>query len=212
MFRMSRTRLIFFYALCICVGGFAIGATYLQMTHPPAPPLAHIKALPDFQLTEQDGKTVSLADLKGKVWLADFIYSTCSGPCPMISSHLASLQADALKNPGVRFVSITTDPDHDTPAVLREYAAQYHAQPGRWLFLTGEKAKVYDLIRNGFLLAVMEQPGAEQPIIHSTKLMLVDKNGVVRNVYDGADENGSAEEKAAQNRTILRDIDRLLRE
>ena len=209
---MPRKRLFLFYALCICVGGFAIGATYLQLTHPPEPPLQRIKTLPDFQLMERSGKSVGLADLKGKVWLADFVYTTCPGPCLMISSRLAELQNEALQNPAVRFVSVSTDPEHDTPEVLQKYAEHFHAAPDRWLFLTGEKGKVYGLIRDGFLLAVAEQPGAEQPIIHSTKLMLVDKNGVVRNFYDGASEGRSTEEKSAENRAILRDIDRLARE
>lgn len=209
---MTRKRLILFYALCVCVVSLAMGATWLQLTHPPVPPLAQIKTLPDFQLTERSGNSVGLADLKGKVWLADFVYSTCPGPCRMISSRLAELQTSALKNPAVRFVSVTTDPDHDTPEVLQKYADHYSAPASRWLFLTGEKAKVYALIRDGFLLAVAEQPGAEQPIVHSTKLMLVDKKGVVRNFYDGASEGQSAEEKSAENNLILRDINRLLRE
>lgn len=209
---MGRKQLFLFYALCLCIGGFAIGATLLQLAHPPEPPLAAVKTLPDFQLTERSGKTVALADLKGKVWLADFVYSTCPGPCRMISSRLAGLQTEALKNPGVCLVSVTTDPEHDTPEVLRDYAKHFGAAPDRWLFLTGEKAKVYSLIRDGFMLAVVEQPGAEQPIVHSTKLMLVDKKGVVRNFYDGAADDASAEEKQAQDKAILHDIGRLLQE
>src|SRR5438105_12426003 len=104
---MSRGKLLFFYALCLGVGGFAIGATYLQFTHPPLPALNRIKTLPDFQLTERSGRTVSLSDLKGKVWLADFVYTTCQGPCPLISNRLAKLQKAALENPDVRFVSVT---------------------------------------------------------------------------------------------------------
>lgn len=203
---MSRGKLLLFYAVAICLGGFAIGATWLQLTHPPQPqrPLAQIKPLPDFQLTERSGQTVRLSDLKGKVWLADFIYTTCTGPCPMISHRLADLQKDALKNPDVRFVSISTNPDTDTPAVLQHYAENLGASSDKWLFLTGEKPKVHGLIRDGFMSAVVEQPSEEQPIIHSTKLMLVDKNGVIRNLYDGASGEGNGE--------ILRDIERLLAE
>jgi protein SCO1/2 len=202
----SRSKLLFFYALCLCIGGFAIGATYLQLKHPPQPerPLEHIKMLPDFQLTERSGRPVGLSDLKGKVWLADFVYTTCEGPCPLISGHLAKLQKEALQNPNVRFVSITTDPGHDTPETLRSYAERFGASPDRWLFLTGEKTKVHELIRDGFMLAVVEQPNEPQPIIHSTKLMLVDKNGVIRNFYDGTSD--------AENAAILADIQRLLKE
>lgn len=202
----SRGKLLLFYTLCLCIGGFAIGATYLQLKHPPQPEpsLEHIKTLPDFQLTERSGKPVRLSDLKGKVWLADFVYTTCEGPCPLISGHLAKLQKTALQNPGVRFVSITTDPDHDTPEALRSYAERFGASPDQWLFLTGEKAKVHALIRDGFMLAVVEQPNEPQPIVHSTKLMLVDKNGVIRSFYDGATDS--------ENEVILSDIQRLLKE
>jgi protein SCO1 len=208
---MSRGKILLVYAIGVLLGGFAIGSTLLQLTHPPQLPLAQIKPLPDFQLTERSGKTVRLADLKGKVWLADFIYTTCTGPCPMISHRLADLQKDALKNPDVRFVSISTNPDTDTPTVLQHYAENLGASPERWLFLTGEKAKVHALIRDGFMSAVVEQPNEAQPIIHSTKLMLVDKNGVIRNLYDGA-PNSESSGPGEGNETILRDIERLLRE
>ena len=167
---------------------------------PHEPPLGRFRALPDFSLTNQDGQTVTLADLKGKVWLADFVYTTCPGPCPIISAHMARLQGQ-VASPEVRFVSISTDPTSDTPAVLKKYAERFQAKD-RWMFLTGPQAAVYDFIRNGFMLAI--QAPADAPIIHSTKMMLVDREGTIRNFYDGA--------SLADDPQILHDIDRLLRE
>ena len=211
----SRTKLLVSILLAV-TGAFALsvlaleikfrnGANGREAASPQArEELSPIKALPDFQLTERSGKTVRLADLKGKVWLADFVYTTCTGPCPMISHHLASLQNRTLENADVRFVSISTDPAHDTPDVLQKYAGEMHASPDKWLFLTGEKAQVYDLIEHGFLLPVVEQPNEPQPIMHSTRLALVDKRGVIRAFYDGTEGEG--------DERILRDIARLLAE
>ena len=200
-----RLKIVLWYLLFTGVTAFAVAATYLQLKHPQRS-LDRIRPLPAFELIERSGKQVRLADLKGKVWLADFIYTTCGGPCPMLTSRLAGLQKDALQLPDVRFVSITTDPERDVPAVLQSYAEHFQASPDKWLFLTGEKAKVHGLIQSGFTLAVAEQPGEKEPIIHSTKLALVDKSGVIRAFYDGAD---TSPEASAQ---ILSDIRRLLRE
>ena len=120
----------------------------------------------------------------------------------MISSRLRELQTRTLKNPDVRLVSISTDPEHDTPAVLQDYAKNFQASE-HWLFLTGEKAKVYDLIQNGFMLAVVPQNDAKNPVVHSTKLVLVDRQGVIRKFYDGQNAGNDAE--------ILRDIEQLVR-
>lgn len=177
-----------------------IGLTVYFMRHAAVTTLPKYNTVPDFQLTERSGQTVALGDLKGKVWLADFIYSTCPGPCPMISSHLAELQTSALQNPNVRFVSFSTNPAQDTPAILQTYAEGFHAG-AQWLFLTGDQEKIFALIRTGFTLAVATQADAKNPIVHSTKLVLVDKNGVIRKYYDGLDHD--------ENATILRDIQTL---
>lgn len=201
----SRSKILLWYLLFTGVTAFAVTATWFQLTHH-EPPLEKLRPLPDFELTERSDRPLRLAHLKGKVWLADFIYTTCPGPCPMLTSRFAALQKDALGLPDVRFVSISTDPEKDTPEVLRQYAEHFQAVPEKWLFLTGEKPKVHGLIQNGFTLAVLEQPGQPEPIVHSTKIALVDKAGVIRKYYDGTDATPEANEE------ILRDIRRLLRE
>jgi protein SCO1/2 len=139
--------------------------------------------IPEFQLTNQDGNNFGSVDLRGKIWIADFIYSTCPGPCPMISSRMSELQKP-LEKTDVHLVSFTVDPAKDTPEVLRTYAERLRAEPGRWDFLTGAQSTVYNLSRNGFKLAVGEEKGVP---IHSTRMILVDRSGTIRGYYDAAE-------------------------
>ncbi len=139
--------------------------------------------VPAFQLTNQNGQPFGSTELNGKIWIVDFIFSTCPGPCPMISSRMSELQRP-LENSDVHLVSVTVDPEKDTPEVLRGYAEKLHARPGRWDFLTGPKATIYDLSRSGFKLPVSEdsdQPGVPA---HSTRAVLVDRRGTIRGYYD----------------------------
>ena len=145
--------------------------------------IANYGTVPAFQLTNQNGQPFGTEQLNGKIWVVDFIFSTCPGPCPMISSRMAELQKP-LEKTDVHLVSITVDPEKDTPEVLRGYAEKLQAQPGRWDFLTGPKAAIYELSRSGFKLPVSEdsdQPGVPA---HSTRAVLVDRRGSIRGYYD----------------------------
>jgi len=165
--------------------------------------LPKLWALPDFSLTERSGQTVTLNDLKGNVWLADFFYTSCPGPCPMLSTRLGDVQKAIGGAKDVRLVSISTDPEKDTTETLKEYAKHYQAGD-HWLFLTGDKAEIYKLGNQGFKLSVVEDRTAAEPIIHSTRIALVDREGIVRGVYDGTDA-----QKVPQ---IVQDIHKLLEE
>ena len=152
-------------------------------THSPG--LSHYSYVPDFSLVNRDGTRVSLADLKGRVWLAAFIYTTCPSSCPMLSSRLADWQKAILACGDVRLVSFSVDPEHDTPAVLQSYARRFGATD-RWFFLTGNKTAVAKIAKEGFLAAFEANPAdAKGEIVHSTRIALVDRNGVVRRFYDG---------------------------
>jgi protein SCO1/2 len=179
---------VVFYGAAVFSIAFAGAVTFLELK-PPAVELPRFRTLPEFELTNQNGQRTTLEDLKGKVWLADFVYTTCPGPCPLITAHMARLQKKLPPGADVRLVSFSTDPESDTPEVLKAYAKKFNASD-RWTFLTGPKAQVYDLIQHGFMLAIASPPGAQ--IIHSTKMMLVDRQGTVRGFYDGAtgDEDG----------------------
>jgi protein SCO1/2 len=137
---------------------------------------------PSFQLTNQNGEPFGSEQLRGKVWIADFIFTSCPGPCPVISGRMAEMQKPLAKS-DVHLVSFTVDPETDSPEVLRAYAERLHAQPERWNFLTGPKETVYDLTQNGFKLPVLDD-GGEQGPAHATRAVLVDRKGTIRGYYD----------------------------
>lgn len=168
------------------------------------PPLGQI---PEFVLMERSEKQISLQDLKDKVWVADFIFTSCKGPCPMMTMRMAELQ-DALKGEdGVRFVSFSVDPETDTPAVLRSYADNYGAEKDRWYFLTGDEKIIHNISRKSFLLATSRNTqkqidaGADT-VNHSLRFVLVDKQSRVRGYYSGVDTQ-SLEQLQADVRTLL---------
>ncbi len=166
-------------------------------------PLPKYWAVPPFTLTDRDGKTFDSASLKGTVWVADFFFASCPGACPMLSARMSELHQKFAGDDRVRFVSISTDPAHDTPAVLQEYAAGFKAD-ARWIFLTGDKERIWKLSRDGFKLAVAESPGEREIITHSTRLVLIDKDGQARGFYEGVGND--------RPNTIADDIRQLLAE
>ena len=144
-------------------------------------------AVPDFSLTERNGDPVTLADLRGKVWIADFIYTSCTDTCPLQTGMMAKLQEEYRAKPEVRLVSVTVDPERDTPQNLSLYATRHHADVKRWFFLTGQRDRIIRLIQDGFHLSVAALPnGAEQSgmIPHSPRFVLIDKDARIRGYYD----------------------------
>jgi len=142
--------------------------------------------VPEFVLVNQDGQNFGSTQLHGKIWIADFIYTTCPGPCPMISSRMSELQKP-LEKTDVHLVSFSVDPAKDTPQVLRGYAEKLQAEPGRWDFLTGPQSTIYSLSRYGFKLAVSDGSEDKGIPVHSTRMILVDRQGVIRGYYDAAE-------------------------
>lgn len=118
--------------------------------------------VPDFRLVERSGRPVQLEDLLGKVWIANFIFTHCPDECPLMTAEMAQMQVDFAAAPDLRFLSITVDPDRDTPAMLSQYAAQFQADPQRWLFLTGDKRAIYRLAQEGFRLGISLPPESSQ--------------------------------------------------
>src|SRR5947207_6337744 len=142
--------------------------------------------VPSFQLVNQNEQPFGSAQLAGKIWIADFIYTTCPGPCPMISSRMSELQKP-LEKTDVHLVSFSVDPDKDTPQVLRSYAEKWQAEPGRWDFLTGPKSAIYNLSHDGFKLAVSDGSDAQGIPVHSTRMVLVDRHDQIRGYYDATE-------------------------
>ena len=152
-------------------------------------------SVPDFTLTERSGNTLSLDQLRGKIWIADFIYTTCTDTCPLQTAMLAKLQQQYAAFPDVRLVSFTVDPERDTAPVLAEYAEKHGAGADRWYFLTGRREQMLELIQKGFHLAVATSPVGPEPggmIAHSPRFVLVDKQSQIRGYYDSREPEGLA--------------------
>lgn len=172
---------------------FAIGGVFLALAATPyflrttsiaaAQSLPVIASIGEFELTAQDGEPFSSAELDGHVWVADFIFTRCPGACPIMTSTLADLFKEFEAHPEFRMVSISVDPEHDTPAVLEAFAAQYDADPDRWHFLTGPNAFIQQLSRDDFKIAAAETPSA-----HSLRFVLVDQRGDIRGYYHSNDQ------------------------
>jgi protein SCO1/2 len=138
---------------------------------------------PPFKFIDQDGKAFDSAQLHGKVWVADFVFTTCTGLCPMMTQQMNEFQQKTVGLP-VQMVSFSVDPEHDTPAALKAYAEMNKADLSRWHFLTGDKEMLWN-ISNAMKLAV--GPGDDHQVMHSSHFLLVDGGGHVRGVYDYKD-------------------------
>lgn len=148
------------------------------------------KGIADFSFTERSGRTVTKADLLGHPWVVCFVFTKCAGPCMTVSGSMTRLQ-EALKDTDVRLVTLTVDPDRDSPKILADYADGFGADADRWLFLTGDKEKLYNLTMKSFLMPVYEAQGVNRKpgweVVHTTNILLVDETGVVQAKYDGRD-------------------------
>ena len=159
--------------------------------------------VPSFELVNQDAQPFGSKEVAGKIWIADFIFTTCRGPCPIISTRMSELQKP-LEKSDVHFVSFSVDPETDTPEVLRAYADKLRKEPLRWDFLTGSRDAIATISRDGFKLGISngEEPGSGP--VHSTRFVLVDRRGTIRGYYDALAPDGVTK--------LLADTNHLLRE
>jgi protein SCO1/2 len=153
-----------------------------------------LKRVVDFLLIDQNGKPVKAEDLHGKVWIAAFFFSNCPAACLTLNQTLAKLQKE-LPDFDVKVVSITVDPEHDTPQRLREYAARFGADSKRWKFLTGPMDEIKRLAADSFQVAAA-------PGVHTDRFMLVDRDGMVRGSYRGGEEAQLAALKRKANELL----------
>lgn len=165
--------------------------------------------VPDFALTNQSSQVVTRSDLRGQVWIADIVFTLCAGPCPEMTRRMAELQAVIPAEQPVKFVTLTTHPEHDTPAVLQSYARRFLAQPGRWHFLTGTKKQIADLAVGGLKLTALEKEAGQQEnlndlFIHSTLFVLIDQQGRARAIFESDDP--------AMKAKLLPAVEKVLRE
>ena len=147
--------------------------------------LEKLAAVPAFNLVDQTGQPVSLEALAGEPWVANFIFTTCKGPCPLMTSRMSELAVKLGKAENVRLISFTVDPENDTPEVLAEYGRQVKADPEQWRFVTGDPEQVRDRIVKGFLQPLGESREGEP--VHSTRFVVVDAEGNIRSFREGMD-------------------------
>lgn len=142
----------------------------------------------DFTLTNQNGRVITLRDLRGYVWVADIIFTRCPGPCRKMTRQMKELQNALPAGSDAKLVTLTTDPEYDTPKVLKKYSEEFSADPNRWLFLTGTKSQIRNLaVESLKLSAVEKKPGErEDPndlFIHATIFVVVDRKAQLRGVF-----------------------------
>ena len=165
---------------------------WLAAERQPQVTLDHFGQVPPFTLTDQTGRPFSSAPLQGKIWLADFFFTACPGPCLTMNARMMDIgQALERDHADVHLVSFSIAPEADTPEVLRRYSQRFQAAPERWSFLTGDHATIYNLAQKAFLLPLLDNSHgqvdpADGEFIHSTRISLVDRHGVVRGSFDSA--------------------------
>lgn len=172
-------------------------------------PLPVLATVPHFALTERDGSTVTLRELAGRPWVADFVFTRCQVVCPLLTAKMAELRRRLPAGSRLASVSISVDPEHDTPTVLRAYAEGKGISGRDWLFLTGERGAVRELIRDGFLLAVEDTPeNVAMPVMHSSRFALVDGEGRIRGYYSPLEQEGELERLLADAAALEREARR----
>ncbi len=208
--RLSRTIWIGVALVLLLLGG----AFLLARLQPRQPPLPVLGQIADFSLTNQLGQATTLQALRGRVWLADIIFTRCPGPCARMTRQMASVQEALPKGSGAQLVSLTTDPEFDSPEILSKYATRFGADSNRWHFLTGTKKEIGELAVQSLKLVAVEKAAElrENPddlFIHATIFVLVDKQARLRGIFE---TGGDGIEWTTVQASILSAIKQLERE
>lgn len=196
----KRTAIIIISLFMMPIVSLAILAATNSLYTKPLPTYGEV---PDFVFEERNGNNLSRSELYRKVWVAGFVFTHCGGTCPMIMGAMNELQRNFIFKENFRLVAITMDPERDTPEVLRNFANENHADPYKFLFLTGKPEHIQSFVKEGFRLTAAEDKD-DGDITHSGKLVIVDGFGKIRGYYD-ADTPGALKQ-------MKKDIKRLLRE
>lgn len=162
------------------------------------------RTIPDFRFASQYGDTVSAKNFDGKIYVADFFFTSCPTICPKMKVQLKRVYEKYKGNPGVMLLSHSIDPQHDTVPVLKEFAQDLGVTGRQWLFVTGDQEKIYDIGQNFYMVTAKEDASAPGGVVHSGAFVLVDKAKHIRGVYDGTTEEGVDR--------LMTDMDKLLAE
>ena len=169
---------------------------FVACSHEPLPVLGDI---PPFKLVDNFGQSFTEENISGKIWVADLIFTTCAGPCPIMSTEMKSVHKTYLENENIHMVTITVNPDYDSPEVLIEYGERYDADFDKWHFLTGKYENIQSLIADGFKMGDIEEI-----VFHSTRFALIDPNMNIRGYYMGTESKDV--------KKLMGDIKKLLKE
>jgi protein SCO1 len=164
-----------------------LGRSIFRHLPPPAPVLGSV---PAFTMTDQQGRSFGSANLEGRVWVADFIFTSCQTMCPLLTEKMAQLVHRSRQlGPEVHFVSFSVDPERDTPGRLADYARRYHADPRKWSFLTGTLASVQGAVVDGFKIGVDRHKTADDfwDIVHGEHMVIVDRGLRIRGYFDSSE-------------------------
>jgi protein SCO1/2 len=203
---MNKKKILFlagFFILLFLGFYFAIGQIIPGFGEPVLPVLSYV---PAFSFSNQEGQKVTEKDLAGKVYVAEYFFTTCKGICPRLNSNVKDLAQEFAGEGDFRILSYTVDPETDSVARMKKYADSLGADPGKWFFLTGRKDSLYHLARTGYLLDDPKNNALNinEQFLHTQFLALVDKGGRVRKIYDGLKKDELAE--------LAKDIKVLLKE
>ncbi|HEX8516852.1 MAG TPA: SCO family protein [Bacteroidia bacterium] len=160
--------------------------------------------IPEFNFTDQDGRSISGKDLEGSVYVTDFFFTTCHSICPVMSRQMERVYNKFKGNYEVKFLSHTVDPEIDSVKQLKEYATRHNADSRQWMFVTGDKKQLYGVARTGYFLDAQEGDGGPDDFIHTQNFALIDKDKRIRGYYDGTDSTDVDQ--------LIKDIDLLLKE
>jgi protein SCO1/2 len=160
--------------------------------------------IPAFRFLNQDSVWVSEQDMAGKIYIADFFFTSCPTICPKMKTQLLRIYERYASNDAIRILSHSIDPTFDTPSVLKQYAERLHVKAPRWNMLTGDKAAIYKLGEKSYMVTAQEDKNEAGGFVHSGAFILVDKNRHVRGIYDGTQE--------AEVNHLIEDIEMLLQE
>ena len=158
-----------------------------------------LKPVPEFSFMNQDGDPFTEKDLNDKITILDFIFTSCAGPCPIMTHNMTGLYRSFSQVEEVQFVYITVDPDVDTQDILKQYAKINGVNDDRWQFITSNIEAIKDLKKNGFMLYAEELPRG-----HAIKFVLIDQNGQIRKYFDGTEDASMA--------VLMKDITNLVKE
>jgi protein SCO1/2 len=204
---MKKKKVIFlllgFFILLVVGFYFALGQIIPGFGEPVLPVLSHV---PAFSFNDQEGRPVTNRDVAGKVYVAEYFFTTCKGICPKLNTQLKDVARDFAGNPDFRILSYTVDPETDSVGRMKVYADSLGADPQRWFFLTGRKDSLYHLARNGYLLDDPKNNAMniDEQFLHTQFFALVDKGGNVRKIYDGLKKDELAEMEK-DIRTLLKE-------